>query len=146
VKTFRVRTLYKKSVNVYEEWRHPERKDVINIMENWRWGYWDVTPVDKEEEDYLSRCLSEENRERYENGESWVCFDPDEFEDCELWEYEDQCARDINFVNTTLTEEEQEKFEEETDYFDFGELEERGWYMVESSLDIDCPIYLEKTI
>ena len=50
MKTFRVRTLYKKSVNVYEEWRHPERKDVINIMENWRWGYWDVTPVDKEED------------------------------------------------------------------------------------------------
>lgn len=136
MRTYVVRTLYKKSFNVYETWIHPDKEDKIIIEENYRWGYWEITPADDEEEKLLLDCCDAEAEYTPE-------FNPDDYENCEMIEMDDLCYREGRVMSNTMTDEEQEKLEEETEYFDWAELENRGWYIDDIEYSIDCPMFIE---
>lgn len=129
--TYTVRNAHKKSVVEVQEWRNQEHPDVVlRIEETWRWGEWEITPVDETE---LSRLLEHDEDED---------FEPTTFADFEFVELWDCCARDVDVYG--FSQERYNELETESDDFDTGILQDLGWYEAECETLVYGPLNVEK--
>ena len=129
--TYTVSNAHKKTVVEVSEWRNQNHPDVVlRIEETWRYGEWEITPVDETE---LSRLLEHDEDEP---------FEPTTFTNFEFVELFDCCSRDVEIYG--FSQERYNELETESDYFDCGILQDLGWYEAECETLVYGPINVEK--
>jgi hypothetical protein len=137
--TYTVSNKHKKAVQETLYYSHREKDLVLEIYNLWRWGVWDITPTNQEEEQRILNHNDDVTDRNDGDG-----FDPSLFEDYEFIETTDCCDNDMTIKSNgvELSETEFQKIMDETD--DCWELEENGWDMIDSEHIIWGPLLVQQ--